>query len=64
MNREKRMSVTLDRIEKFAASIDAARSSDRPHDVDPVIWNAQITGMESMLESLRREYEELATPRP
>lgn len=64
MNKEKRMSVTLDRIEKFAASIVAARSSERPQDVDPVIWNAQIAGMESTLQSLRSEYEDLKTPRP
>lgn len=64
MSRELRMSVTLDRILKFEASLAVARTEIRPDDVDPILWEAQIAGMESMLESLRREYEELPPARP
>jgi hypothetical protein len=63
MSRELRMSVTLDRILKFEASLAVARTGI-PDDVDPFLWEAQIAGMESMLESLRREYEELPPARP
>jgi hypothetical protein len=64
MNLDIRIRVTLDRIAKFEESIADARAGSRPDDADPILWHAQIGGMESMLESLRREYSELLMIRP
>jgi hypothetical protein len=64
MKREVRMRVTLDRIGRFEEAISAARVKSPEADVDPVIWKAQIDGMESMLESLRREYADMEACTP
>lgn len=64
MNRELRIAVTLDRIGKFQAEVARMDEMSRPGDIDPVIWNAQIAGMKSVLGSLEQEYAELTLIRP
>jgi len=52
---ERQYGITLDRIGMFRKSIGEFRTRKVPEDTDPVLWRAQLTGMESMLATLESE---------
>lgn len=54
------LEITRREAGRFEEAIARQKAATRPDDVDPVIWKAQIEGMESMLETLKREIAEYA----
>ncbi|MCV9964790.1 hypothetical protein OIU34_23135 [Pararhizobium sp. BT-229] len=52
------LAITKREANRFEEAISAHRTKTCPDDVDPVIWKASLEGMESLLETLRREIQE------
>lgn len=52
------LTVTRRQAKRFEEAIAAKKKGQRPDDIAPVIWKAEIDGMESMLETLTREIAE------
>lgn len=52
------LAITKREAGRFEDAIAARRTLACPDDIDPVIWKAGLEGMESMLETLRREIRE------
>lgn len=55
------LEITRREAGRFEEAIARQKAAARPDDVDPIIWKAQIEGMESMLSTLRREIREYLT---
>lgn len=55
----KRLEITLDRIRSFRSAVSAAEHAGCPDGVDPVIHEAHLNGMRSMVETLEKEAVEL-----
>jgi hypothetical protein len=52
------LAVTIKQAKRFEEAIVAKKDALRPDAVAPVIWKAEIDGMESMLGTLTREIAE------
>lgn len=60
---DKQLDVTKAAAARFDKSIETMRRSERPSDIDPVLWQAQLNGMESMRDTLRSEIAEYLSRR-
>lgn len=55
---DKQLGITLGWIGEFERNLEQAKRVTPPDGVDPVIWDAHVAGMQSQLETMRRQVAE------
>jgi ribosome-binding protein aMBF1 (putative translation factor) len=59
---ERQLKITKSRLEEFRESLAHLQASQRPHDIDPLLWKAEQDAIKSTLEELEdeiKQYENL-----